>query len=207
MDGTVTRGRGTVDQQTVTGESGRLIGTVEYRDQIRPESRAVIRTLRNRGTRCIMLTGDNQRIATAVARELALDEVYSGVLPSEKAEIVRRLQAQGRLVAMVGDGMNDTAALAYADVGIAMHGGADVARASADVVLIDGSLWNIVTSIDLAERAVGLIQQNWQITAAANALAFLLAIPAGAVSPFITALLSNGSAILAGVNAARPLWS
>jgi Cu2+-exporting ATPase len=186
----------------------KLTGLIPYADIIRPESVAVIKTLHDRGVEnVLMLTGDNSTVAGAVARQLGVDSYFSEVLPAEKAEIVQQLQADGRSVAMVGDGINDSVALSYADVGIAMKSGADVAREAADVVLMDENLWKIIQAIDISKDTMGLIKQNYAIIAGLNALAFGMTIPAGFASPALTTLISNGSAILASLNAVRPILS
>jgi len=183
-----------------------VIGLIPYADQLRPETPAVIRTLHNRIVRdIVMLTGDNHTVASAVAARLGLDRFFSDILPAEKAEIVQRLQREGRTVAMVGDGINDSPALSYADVGIAMKNGAEVAREAADVVLMEENLWKLISAIDISTEAISLIKQNYAIIAGLNTLAFALAIPSGLVSPGFTALISNGSAILASANAVRPI--
>jgi heavy metal translocating P-type ATPase len=185
---------------------GNLLGLLPCVDKLRPESRNVIRALHNRGIKhTILLTGDNSATASSVARQLGMDQFFSNALPSEKAEIVRKLQAEGRTVAMVGDGINDSPALAYADVGIAMKNGADVARESADIVLMQDDLWKVVAAIEISHNAMHLIRQNFAIIAGLNTLALGLAIPARMVSPTVTAMISNGSAILATMNAMRPL--
>jgi Cu2+-exporting ATPase len=186
--------------------NGELIGLIPCVDQIRPESRDVIKVLHNRGIKSvILLTGDNTTAAKAVALQLGIDEVYAEALPSEKADIVTRLQAEGRTVAMVGDGINDSPALAYADVGIAMRNGADVARESADIVLMQDDLWKIVSAFEISDGAMSLVRENFGIIAGLNTLALGLAIPTGLVSPAVIAMISNGSAILATLNAMRPL--
>jgi len=186
----------------------KLTGLIPYADIIRRESVAVIKTLHKTGLKnVLMLTGDNATVAGAVARQLGLDQYFSEVLPAEKAEIIQQLQNDGRSVAMVGDGINDSVALSYADVGIAMKNGADVAREAADVVLMDENLWKIIQAIDISKGTMGLIKQNYAIIAGLNALAFALVIPRGMASPGITTLISNGSAILASLNAVRPILS
>lgn len=185
---------------------GALTGLITYADEIRPESRAVLQTLRNRGIKnLVMLTGDNEAVARVVAAELGLDQVFSHTLPADKARIVQQLQKNGDVVAMVGDGINDSPALAYADIGIAMKNGADVAHQAADVVLMVDDLWKVITAIDISRDAMALIRQNYGIIAGLNTLAFALALPGGLVTADITALISNGSAILASMNAIRPI--
>ena len=185
---------------------GTLTGLIPYADQIRPESRDVIRTLHNRGVRdIVMLTGDNGTVASAVASRLGIDRYFSDMMPSEKADIIKQLREGGRTVAMVGDGINDSPALAFADVGIAMKNGADAARETADVVLMEDNLWKLIYAIDASKEAMALIGQNYAIIAALNTLALALAIPGGVMTPDFAALLSNGSAIAASLNAIRPI--
>src|SRR5215813_3528 len=186
--------------------NGQLKGIIPYADPVRPESCQVVKALRERGlSHLTMLTGDNRAVATTVARKLNIDEFYSEILPAEKAEIVRWLQASGRMVAMVGDGINDSPALSYADVGIAMKNGADVTREAADLILMEENLWKLVSAFDISREAIGLVRQNFALIAGLNAFAFALSIPRGMVSPGVTAFISNGSAILASLNAVRPI--
>jgi heavy metal translocating P-type ATPase len=185
---------------------GDLVGLVSYADRLRPESAEVICALKNRGVDdLVMLTGDDGVVAASVARQVGIGRFFAEVLPANKAEIVKELQKSGRTVAMVGDGINDSAALSYADVGIAMKNGADVARETADVVLMEDNLWRLITAFEISENAIGLVRQNYIITTGLNAVAFALSIPRGVISPEFTALISNGSAILASVNALRPI--
>lgn len=185
---------------------GNLAGLVSYADQLRPESSAVIKTLHNRGLRnLIMMTGDNGTIAQRVAAQLGLDRFFSDVFPAEKAEVVQQLQSEGRVVAMIGDGINDSPALAHADVGIAMKNGADIAHEAADVILMEENLWKLINALDASRDAIKLIRENFAIIAGLNTAAFALAIPGGLVTPALTTLISNGSAILASLNAVRPI--
>jgi Cu2+-exporting ATPase len=185
---------------------GALAGLLPFSDQIRPESREVIHRLHELGIRnSVMLTGDNAIVARAVGRRLGLSRQFAEMLPADKAEIIRQFQRNGSVVAMVGDGINDSPALSFADVGIAMKHGAEVARESADVVLMEDSLWKLVKAIDISRGAVRLIHQNYAIVAGLNTLALGLALPSGLVVPEITALISNGSAILASLNGIRPI--
>jgi heavy metal translocating P-type ATPase len=185
---------------------GELIGLVSYADQVRAESRSVIERLHSIGLRdTIMLTGDNRKAAQAVGRRVGLTGQFSDLLPADKVEAVQRLQRQGRVVAMVGDGINDSPALSYADVGVAMKHGADIAHEAADIVLLEDSLWKLVQAVELSREGVGLIKQNYAIVAVMNSLALGLVLPGGLIAPSVTAVISNGSAVLASLNGMRPL--
>ena len=179
---------------------------VPYSDEIRPESRSVLRQLRDLGIKeTVMLTGDNAVVACAVSRRLGLTRHFADMLPAEKAEVIQELQRSGNVVAMVGDGINDSPALSYADVGIAMKHGAEVTHESAHVVLMDDSLWKLVKAVEISQGAIGLIKQNYAIVAGMNTLALALALPGGLITPTMTALISNGSAVLATLNGLRPI--
>jgi heavy metal translocating P-type ATPase len=202
--------RAALDQQGYSciyvAVDGTLAGLVPFTDQIRPESRQIIERLHAMGIRnSVMLTGDNAVVAQSVARRLGLSHQFADMLPADKAEVIQQYQRAGNVVAMVGDGINDSPALSYADVGIAMKHGAEVARESADVVLMEDSLWKLVKAVEISRGAVGLIRQNYAIVAGLNTLALGLALPGGLISPEITALISNGSAILASLNGIRPI--
>jgi heavy metal translocating P-type ATPase len=185
---------------------GTLAGLVPFADRIRPESREVIAQLHNLGIKqTVMLTGDNAVVARAVGKRLGLSRQFAEMLPADKAEVIQSFQRDGHRVAMVGDGINDSPALSFADVGIAMKHGAEVARESADVVLMEDSLWKLVKAVEISRNAVRLIHQNYAIVAGLNTLALGLALPGGLVVPEITALISNGSAILASLNGIRPI--
>jgi Cu2+-exporting ATPase len=184
---------------------GKLLGVIPYADQIRPESREVMAALRQRGKSLVMITGDNGRVSSVVARNVGIERYFYGTLPHQKAEIIAQLAAEGRKVAMVGDGVNDSPALAHAFVGVAMKNGADVARESADVVLMEDNLWKLVAAIDASTSGMKLIRQNFAIIAGLNTIALALSIPGGWIGPGATAILSNGSAILASLNGVRPL--
>jgi len=185
---------------------GAMAGLVPYSDEIRPESRSVLERLRAMGVRnSVMLTGDNQVVARAVGRRLGLTRCFADMLPADKAVAIQELQREGNVDAMVGDGINDSPALSYADVGIAMKHGAEVAHESAHVVLMEDSLWKLVKAVEVSRGAVQLIKQNYAIVAGMNTLALALALPGGLISPTMTALISNGSAILATLNGLRPI--
>jgi heavy metal translocating P-type ATPase len=184
---------------------GVVAGLIPYADQIRPESRQVIQTLHNLGVKnTVMLTGDNATVARAVSGRLGLSQFVADTLPAGKAEFVQELRRNGHVVAMVGDGINDSPALSYADVGIAMKHGAQVAHESANIVLMEDNLWKLIQAIEISRSGVALIKQNYAIVAVMNTVALLLALPGGLITPQMTAVLSNGSAIVASLNAIRP---
>jgi len=185
---------------------GEIAGLVAYADRIREESPWVIARLAELGVKeTIMLTGDNETVARAVGRRVGLTSHIADMLPADKAEAVRELRRKGRVVAMVGDGINDSPALAHADVGIAMRHGADIAHESAHVVLMEDSLAKVVQAVEISRSAVSLIRQNYAIVAGLNTLALALVLPGGLISPVTTAIISNGSAVLASLNGLRPL--
>ena len=185
---------------------GQLAGLVPYSDEIRAESRPVIQKLHGMGIKnTIMLTGDNAVVARAVCRDIGLTHHFADMLPADKASVIGELQRQGRRVAMVGDGINDSPALSFADVGIAMKHGAEVTHESADVILMEDSLWKLVQAVEISQGAVRLIKQNYAIVAGLNTLAMALVLPGGLITPEVTALISNGSAILASLNGIRPM--
>jgi Cu2+-exporting ATPase len=185
---------------------GQLAGLVPYCDEIRPESRSVIQKLHAMGIRnTIMLTGDNSVVARAVCNEIGLTRHFADMLPADKADVIQQLQREGNRVAMVGDGINDSPALSFADVGIAMKHGAEVTHESADIILMEDSLLKLVKAVEISQGAVRLIKQNYAIVAGLNTLALGLALPGGLITPEATALISNGSAILASLNGIRPI--
>ena len=141
-------------------ESGRLLGCVAVADVVKPDSAKAIAALRRMGRRVVLLTGDNQRTANAIARQIGVDQVIAQVLPQDKAKCVAQLQQQGQRVAMVGDGVNDAPALAQADVGLAIGAGTDIAIESADVVLMKSSLLDIPAAMDLSRAVLRNIKQN-----------------------------------------------
>ena len=157
-------------------------------DPIKESSREAVRELHEEGLRIVMLTGDNRATAQAVARRLGIDEVIAEVLPEHKSEFVARLQSEGRVVAMAGDGVNDAPALARAQVGIAMGAGTDVAMESAGVTLVQGDLRGIVRAIKLSRATMRNIRQNLFFAFVYNALGVPIA--AGALYPLIGLLLS-----------------
>ena len=172
-----------------------LAGIIAVGDALKETTRGALEMLKAEGLRIVMLTGDNQVTANAVARELAIDEVIAEVQPADKGKIVARLQKEGRRVAMAGDGINDAPALAQADVGIAMGTGADIAMESAQVTLVKGDLRGIVRARQLSRATVRNIYQNLLFAFGYNALGIPLA--AGVLYPITGVLLSPLIAALA----------
>lgn len=138
----------------------RLLGLIAVADVVKPDSAAAIKTLRETGREVVLLTGDNETTAQAIARQVGVSRVIAQVLPTDKAECVEKLQKEGRCTVMVGDGINDAPALARADVGLAIGAGTDIAIESADVVLMRSSLWDIVTATELSRAVIRNIREN-----------------------------------------------
>jgi Cu+-exporting ATPase len=171
------------------GVGGRLAGLVAVSDPIKPSTPEAVRALRDLGLRVVMLTGDNERTAKTVADALGITEFGAGVRPEDKHERVRALKAEGRRVAMAGDGINDAPALAEADVGIAMGTGTDVAIESSGVTLVKGDLRGIVRAVNLGRRTMRNIRQNLFLAFVYNALGVPVA--AGVLYPLSPHLLLN----------------
>ena len=177
------------------GVDGTLAGLLAVADPIKETTRSAIEQLRSEGVRIIMATGDGEKTARAVARELGIDDVYGEVTPAAKLDIVSRLQQEGRIVAMAGDGINDAPALAKADVGIAMGTGTDVAMNSAQLTLVKGDLRGIGEAIRLSHLTVSNMRQNLGFAFLYNSIGVPVA--AGVVYPFTGLLLSPMIAALA----------
>ena len=183
---------------------GRLIGLIAIADAVRPSSVDTVKALHSRGVQVAMLTGDNHATASRIATELGIDIVFADVLPGDKAAKVKELQAQGKKVGMVGDGINDAPALTQADVGFAIGAGTDVAIESADVVLMKSDPFDVVGAIELSRATLRKMHQNLWWAVGYNVVAFPLA--AGVfypftISPEVAAIAMSGSSALVAINA------
>ncbi len=183
---------------------GRLLGLIAIADASRPTAKAAVAKLRDRGVQVAMLTGDNEGTARRIAAELGIDIVLADVLPGQKAAKVKALQAEGKRVGMVGDGVNDAPALTQADVGFAIGAGTDVAMESADVVLMKSDPYDVVGAIELSRATLRKMHQNLFWAVAYNVVAFPMA--AGifyplVISPEVAAVAMSGSSVLVAVNA------
>jgi Cu+-exporting ATPase len=188
----------------MVGWSGGVRAVMAVADDLKPESRAGVDALRALSLTPYLLTGDNERTAHAVASALGIDGAYviAGVLPAAKVDVVRRLQAQGRVVAMVGDGVNDAAALAQADLGMAMGTGADVAIEASDITLVRSDLRSAADSIRLSRRTLAVIKGNLFWAFAYNVAAIPLA-AAGLLNPLIAGAAMAFSSVFVVTNSLR----
>lgn len=182
----------------------KLIGFIALSDQIREESPKAIETLREKGMKLYMATGDNEKTAKAVSEKLGLDGYYSEVLPHQKVEIIKKLQKEGHFVAMTGDGVNDAPALAQANVGIAVGSGTDVAAETADIILVNSNPKDIANLVLFGRATYNKMIQNLAWATGYNAIALPLAtgfIPGLVISPAIGAVFMSLSTVIVAINA------
>ena len=183
---------------------GRPAGILAVQDTVKPSSAAAIARLRELGLRPLLVTGDNAAVAAQVgaAVGIAPEDVIAGVRPEDKVDVVRRLQGEGAVVAMVGDGVNDAPALAAADVGIAMGSGTDVAREAAQITVLGSDLDQVVQALDLSRRTLHIIRTNLFWAFAYNTLGIPVA-AAGLLNPMIAGGAMAASSVLVVLNSLR----
>jgi heavy metal translocating P-type ATPase len=186
------------------GRAGRFLGVIRIADTLRPESVAAVAALKAMGLRTVLLTGDERRVADAIARTLGVDDVAADLLPDQKREYASRLVAGGKTVAMVGDGVNDAPALTEATVGVAMGSGTDVARESADVVLLGNDLSRFVETVRTARRARSIVMQNFVGTITVDSIGIVLA-GFGFLNPLLAAFIHVASELTFILNSTRML--
>ena len=182
----------------------RLLGAIRIADVLRPEAIAAVAQMKSLGLRTILLTGDRKEIASATAKELGVDEVQGELLPNQKVARILQLRAEGKVVAMVGDGVNDAPALMESNVGIAMGSGTDVARESAAVVLLGDDLLRLTEVLKIARRCRAIIMANFAGTLAVDGVGVLLA-ALGLLNPVLAAMIHVSSELLFILNSARLL--
>jgi Cu+-exporting ATPase len=186
----------------LAGWDGRVRAVLAVADTVKPSSAGAVARLKRLGLRPVLLTGDNRATAEAVAREVGIDEVVAEVMPADKAEVVQRLQAEGRVVAMVGDGVNDAPALARADLGIAIGTGTDVAIEASDLTLVSGDLLGAPDAIRLSRATLRTIKQNLGWAFGYNVAALPLA-AAGLLNPLLAGAAMALSSVSVVANALR----
>jgi P-type Cu+ transporter len=187
---------------TFVGWDGQLRGVLTVADTIKPTSAAAVARLRRLGLTPVLLTGDNEHAAREVARQAGIDEVIAGVLPAGKVDAIKGLQAAGRTVAMAGDGVNDAAALAQADLGLAMGTGTDAAIEAADLTLVSGDLLAVPDAIELSRGTLRTIKGNLAWAFGYNVAAIPLA-AAGLLNPMIAAAAMAFSSVFVVTNSLR----
>jgi Cu2+-exporting ATPase len=188
------------------GASPRVLAVLGFGDELKPEAKQAVDRLHAAGIRTAMVSGDNPASANAIAQRIGIDDVRADVLPEEKAAVIQSFKQGGRLVAMVGDGVNDAPALAQAEVGIAIGAGTDVAIETADVVLMRSDPLDVATAVEIGRGTVRKMRQNLGWAIGYNSLA--LPIAAGVFEPWglmlrpeIAAISMSGSSVLVAVNA------
>ncbi len=178
-----------------------IVGLLTFRDPIREEAKDVVAQLKKMGKRVVLCTGDNEGVAKYMAQMLGIDEYYARVFPAEKAQLVQRLQQEGRVVAFVGDGVNDSPALSVANVGISLRSGTDIAIEVADIVIGD-SLWHLVDVIDIAHETLSKLRNIYALNTLFNTVGLMGAV-SGLVGPSLSTFINNGSTLLLGLYATK----
>jgi P-type E1-E2 ATPase len=190
--------------EVAVARNGRFLGRILIADALRPEAAAAVRALKDMNIRTVLLTGDVRAVADAIGAESGVDEVKSELLPEQKVDALRQLASSGRIVAMVGDGVNDAPALVQASVGIAMGSGTDVARESADIVLLGNNMSKFVDTVRIARRARAIIRFNFAGTLVVDAIGVGLA-AFGFLNPLLAAFIHVSSELTFILNSARLL--
>ena len=183
------------------GGSGGILGVIAVADTIKENSISAITALKKEKVEVIMLTGDNERTARAIAKQLGIENVIANVLPAEKAGVIKDLQAKGQVVAMVGDGINDAPALAQADIGIAIGGGSDVAKETGGIILVRDDVRDVVAGIRLSRATMKKIRQNLFWAFAYNTVGIPIA-ALGLLNPIIAAAAMALSSLSVVTNSA-----
>ena len=179
----------------------RLVAVLAVADTVRPEAQQAVAALRAEKIQVVMLSGDNQRTADAIGRALGIDRVIADVLPADKARVIKDLQSQGRVVAMVGDGVNDAPALATADIGIAIGSGSDVAKETGGIILVRNDVRDVVAGIRLSRMTMRTIKQNLFWSFIYNGIGVPIA-ALGFLNPMIAAAAMALSSLSVIVNSA-----
>jgi heavy metal translocating P-type ATPase len=190
--------------EVYVARAGQVLGSIRIADVLRPEAKNAVAAMRQMGLRTVLLSGDTQAVTSSVGRDLGVDEAVGGLLPEQKAKRVAELRSNGRNVAMVGDGINDAPALVEANVGIAMGSGTDVARESADVILIGSDLSKLVETLRLARRCRGIIMQNFVGTLVVDSIGVGMA-ALGLLNPLLAAFIHVTSELAFILNSTRLL--
>jgi len=183
------------------GGRGGISGIIAVADTIKENSISAVKALKNENVEVIMLTGDNERTARAIAKQLGIENVIANVLPGEKAGVIKDLQAKGQVVAMVGDGINDAPALAQADIGIAIGGGSDVAKETGGIILVRDDVRDVVAGIRLSRATMRKIKQNLFWAFAYNSVGIPIA-ALGLLNPIIAAAAMALSSLSVVTNSA-----
>jgi P-type Cu+ transporter len=190
--------------EVYVARAGQVLGSIRIADVLRPEAKNAVAAMRQMGLKTVLLSGDTQAATSSVGRDLGVDEAVGGLLPEQKAKWVTALRSKGRNVAMVGDGINDAPALVEANVGIAMGSGTDVARESADVILIGSDLSKLVETLRLARRCRGIIMQNFIGTLVVDSIGVGMA-ALGFLNPLLAAFIHVTSELAFILNSTRLL--
>lgn len=183
---------------------GKLAGMLALHDPLRADAPAFVQKLKQHGLQPIMLTGDTPATAALIAGQVGIDTWYAQALPEDKVSLVRQLQQQGHCVAMVGDGINDSPALSHADLGVSLKHGSDIARETADLLLMRGKLDDLLIARDISQEAMDLLKTNFRLIMSINSIALVMAVT-GFAPPLLSAALHNAGTVGVALHALKPL--